>query len=73
MREMEHFLSIFVKDNIYEGSPLLDFVNVNRLYYPARNHIQQHMLEYLHRNKKSRIDQDCLKAKIEEWIRENDQ
>ena len=69
VREMARLLDMFVKDDIFEGSPLPDNIDLNRRYYPTRKHIQQHMLECLRRNRKSRIDQVCLKAKIEEWKR----
>ena len=68
-REMKRLLDIHVKNILFANCTLPDADN--RRFYPKKSSIRSRILRAIRKTRSSNIDQVLLKAKIEEWKRED--
>ena len=66
--EMRRCLERFVKNEIFQSDipP-----KTNKRFFPRLKTIRSHMVEALRKLRYSKIDQECLSKKIEQWKFEN--
>ena len=66
--EMRRCLDRFVKNEIFQSDipP-----KTNKRFFPRLKTIRSHMVEALRKVRYSKIDQECLSKKIEQWKFEN--
>lgn len=67
--EMERHLHYFVKREIFGGGPIPDITN--RRFFPSRNDIYNYMYRASLLTRHSKIDQENLLFKIEDWKKES--
>ncbi len=67
--EMERHLQVFVKYQMFAGRSPPD--ETNRRFYPTRTDIRNHMYRATQAQRLSKIDQEDVQCKLEEWQREH--
>ena len=67
--EMERHLNSHVKNELFQGRTLPD--STSRRFYPTRSDIRNHMYQATIQHRHSKVDQENLQVKVEEWQKEN--